>query len=655
METTENVNNAENIEQKPVPKKPIRKQRPLTRRQREKLEEQRATVLDKVLKQSIFPLGVIFFFVFMNFIKPWLEKVIPDAENEFMYCSFKENESIKFRFYLSTYKELQLHRPKSYKLIAESGSYPYHVKYFRETLLETNYTLNLNPKVFSNKTERYWVLVASSETCDFKDEISKDGRLCFNSYWSAPIVRWEEKMRKNVRNLVFDEVQEEDTDQHPYTYENVTFDIVYTNRPIKTHYLAHHNYMYIRFSEADKFFICPVSENRYMHVPIHRTWLNETEDYNITYNIKIQLKKYLLWDQQLAMDDEPRPQMKKVVETIKIASVDNPPWLFWGYIALTFTKTIMKIVAFKEDIEMWSSIKNFKGISARSICFELFSGIIFILYIYDEHKNYLEIAFIGFGVISTSYKLFKLYKPIMDWPYFEWQGGDDPETRQFDEEAGKYAMYGFVPLLIGYTIYSFFSLKFTGFVSFAIKTTFNFVVAFGFLRMFPQIWLNYKLKTVAGISKRVLIYKLISTFIDDIHSVVMDMPLLYKITCFRDDFVFFIWVYQYFHYEVDATRANEYGEILEKVDEEEPENNEEEEEEFIKPIPAKSQQKVEEIKDDEDEEFIKPIPAKPQQEEKVEENVKEDEGNVEEEVKADEKPKKAPVSNRKKGRNADNF
>ena len=77
--------------------------------------------------------------------------------------------------------------------------------------------------------------------------------------------------------------------------------------------------------------------------------------------------------------------------------------------------------------------------------------------------------------------------------------------------------------------------------------------------MTPQLFINYKLKSVAHIPINAMIYKTLNTFIDDMFSFVIKMPMLHRIACFRDDVIFFIYLYQMWIYPVDKTRKNEFG------------------------------------------------------------------------------------------------
>lgn len=54
-------------------------------------------------------------------------------------------------------------------------------------------------------------------------------------------------------------------------------------------------------------------------------------------------------------------------------------------------------------------------------------------------------------------------------------------------------------------------------------------------------------------------YKFLNTFIDDLFAFTVKMPTLHRLATFRDDVIFFIWLYQSWKYKVDYTRVNEFG------------------------------------------------------------------------------------------------
>jgi hypothetical protein len=116
-----------------------------------------------------------------------------------------------------------------------------------------------------------------------------------------------------------------------------------------------------------------------------------------------------------------------------------------------------------------------------------------------------------------------------------------------------------LPLVVGYTVYQWIYVPHIGWYSWLVTSASSAVYALGFVLMTPQLFLNWKLKSVAHLPWRVLIYKSLNTFIDDLFSFIIRMPTMARISCFRDDIVFFIYLYQRWLYPVDASRPVEGG------------------------------------------------------------------------------------------------
>ena len=65
----------------------------------------------------------------------------------------------------------------------------------------------------------------------------------------------------------------------------------------------------------------------------------------------------------------------------------------------------------------------------------------------------------------------------------------------------------------------------------------------GFIVMTPQLFINYRLKSVAHLPWKFFMYKALNTFIDDLFAFIIKMPTLHRMSCFRDDIVFAIFMY----------------------------------------------------------------------------------------------------------------
>ena len=133
--------------------------------------------------------------------------------------------------------------------------------------------------------------------------------------------------------------------------------------------------------------------------------------------------------------------------------------------------------------------------------------------------------------------------------------------------AFRYLGMAFFPLAFCYCIYSVIYNEHKSWYSFVLGSCYGFLLTFGFIMMTPQLFINYKLKSVAHLPWRMMTYKALNTFIDDIFAFVIKMPTMYRLGCFRDDIVFFIFLYQRYIYKEDKTRVNEYGYSAEMLDE----------------------------------------------------------------------------------------
>ncbi|XP_052865446.1 putative lipid scramblase CLPTM1 [Anopheles cruzii] len=257
-------------------------------------------------------------------------------------------------------------------------------------------------------------------------------------------------------------------------------------------------------------------------------------------------------------------------DSLKEALLDTNPYLLGITIAVTILHSVFELLAFKNDIQFWNNRKSLEGLSVRSVFFSVFQSIIVLLYVLDNETNFMikVSCFIGLGIevwkiqkvvninLSKENRLFGFLPRIQ----FSDKGSYvESSTKQYDKLAFKYLGWVCFPLLVAYSVYSVLYQEHKGWYSFVLNMLYGYLLTFGFIMMTPQLFINYKLKSVAHLPWRMLTYKFLNTFIDDIFAFVIKMPMMYRIGCFRDDIVFFIFLYQRWIYKVDSKRVNEFG------------------------------------------------------------------------------------------------
>ncbi|XP_026581502.1 cleft lip and palate transmembrane protein 1-like [Pseudonaja textilis] len=110
----------------------------------------------------------------------------------------------------------------------------------------------------------------------------------------------------------------------------------------------------------------------------------------------------------------------------------------------------------------------------------------------------------------------------------------ESSTKIYDDMAFRYLSWILFPLLGCYAVYSLLYMEHKGWYSWILSMLYGFLLTFGFITMTPQLFINYKLKSVAHLPWRMLTYKALNTFIDDLFAFVIKMPMMYRIGCLRD-------------------------------------------------------------------------------------------------------------------------
>jgi hypothetical protein len=281
-------------------------------------------------------------------------------------------------------------------------------------------------------------------------------------------------------------------------------------------------------------------------------------------------------------------------EEFKRILLDSNSYLLATTFVVSILHMIFEALAFKSDVQHWRKKKDNVGTSLRSILANVVMQAIIFLYLLDnnEHTSWMIIFSQGMGIAIEAWKVTKTVNvrirpaaPGALIPYtiaFEDKhklSDTEKKTQEYDEIAFKYLYIVAIPLLLAYAAYSLVYDSHKSWYSFVIATLVGSVYAYGFLMMVPSLYINYRLKSVAHMPARAMMYKFLNTFIDDLFAFTIKMPMLHRLATLRDDVIFFVYLYQSWKYKIDYSRVNEFGQGGGEDDEKEAKKEEEEEKE----------------------------------------------------------------------------
>jgi len=242
---------------------------------------------------------------------------------------------------------------------------------------------------------------------------------------------------------------------------------------------------------------------------------------------------------------------EKDIDDVKGLLVDTEMYILLMTFIVSAFHILFDALAFKNDVSYWRNRETMAGLSIRTVGFQMVSTVIIFVHLLHEDTSLLVSAPMGISCFIECWKFIKALRLR--------NNEGQSETEEYDADFMKKLSYVLWPLCIGGAVYSLFYVPHKSWYGWVLQSLVNGVYAFGFLFMLPQLFINYKLKSVAHLPWRAFMYKAFNTFIDDVFAFIIKMPTTHRIACFRDDIVFFCYLYQRYLYPVDKSRINEFG------------------------------------------------------------------------------------------------
>lgn len=323
----------------------------------------------------------------------------------------------------------------------------------------------------------------------------------------------------------------------------------------------------------------PTTGNYYPTVFFNEFWLLRDKLIAINDTVKeldlhlevapISMTKWQLFmqiDQSFQIHRSYGSMLEGEADELKRVFVEGNPYLLGITMCVSLLHSVFDFLAFKNDIQFWNKNKSMEGLSAKSVVVSFICQLVIFLYLLDNDTSWMILASSGVGVCIEFWKIGKAMHIEIDRsgsiPKLKFSDRDSyagNKTKEYDDLAMKYLSYVLFVLVACSSVYSLMYETHKSWYSWILSSLTSCVYMFGFIMMCPQLFINYKLKSVAHMPWRQMTYKFLNTIIDDLFAFVIKMPMLHRLSVFRDDVIFLIYLYQRWAYPVDKKRVNEFG------------------------------------------------------------------------------------------------
>ncbi|OVA01069.1 Cleft lip and palate transmembrane 1 [Macleaya cordata] len=275
---------------------------------------------------------------------------------------------------------------------------------------------------------------------------------------------------------------------------------------------------------------------------------------------------FLQIDQSFQLHRSYGSMIEGEADELKRVFLEGNPYLLMITMLVSLLHSVFDFLAFKNDIQFWNKNKSMEGLSAKTVVVSFVSQLIVFLYLLDNDTSWMILGSSGIGCCIEFWKIGKAMHievdrsgriPMLRFRDRESYAGN--KTKEYDDMAMKYLSYLLFFLVACSSIYSLKYERHRSWYSWILSSLTSCVYMFGFIMMCPQLFINYKLKSVAHLPWRQMTYKFLNTIIDDLFAFVIKMPMLHRLSVFRDDLIFLIYIYQRWIYPVDKKRVNEFG------------------------------------------------------------------------------------------------
>jgi len=241
------------------------------------------------------------------------------------------------------------------------------------------------------------------------------------------------------------------------------------------------------------------------------------------------------------------------LDEVRSLLTETSPAVLALTVVVSVVHIMFDVLALKSEISFWSSLRSARGVSLGSMFAALGSQAVVSMYLVDQDASKLVVvpAVAGVGV-----QMWKIVRALA----LSRAGSDGAaataataavaaaerteDERRADSDAVRYMTAVLAPVVAAYSAVTLLRDDHEGWPSWALSSLTACVYAGGFVLMWPQVFLNHRLKSVAAMDFTTLLYRFFNTFIDDFFALLLPMPGMHRLATLRDDVVFLVFLYQ---------------------------------------------------------------------------------------------------------------
>jgi hypothetical protein len=266
-------------------------------------------------------------------------------------------------------------------------------------------------------------------------------------------------------------------------------------------------------------------------------------------------------EQQWKVQTNMGTSSERDTDMIREVLFDTNPILLVITFFVSLLHSLFDFLAFKNDIQFWRKKKSMAGMSVQTLGVNCFFQTVIFLYLMDNDTSWMILMSSGIGLLIEYWKLGKAFNvtisrqkqepaPLLlsaekastsatkknnvathvdqqdtgtennsqalttaetqisesanttsllgvSVSYKLSDGYANSKTKEYDAIATTHLLYLVLPLVLGYSVYSLLHISHKSFYSWFLGSLVGFVYAFGFVLMTPQLFINYKLQSVA--------------------------------------------------------------------------------------------------------------------------------------------------------------